>query len=139
MKPIELRGVKMKLCIPAMGENGLEEIVGQHFGKVPYYTVYDTDTKEATVIPNTSEHNGGTGLPPEIMDREGVDIMLCGGLGRKAVVMFEQYGIDVFIGANGTIREAINSWEACELTKATQDNSCSGHGHDHSHTEGHCH
>ncbi len=127
----------MKLCIPAMGQKGIEETVGQHFGKVPYYALYDTDTKETTVIENTSEHNGGVGLPPEIMDKEGVDIMLCGGLGQKAVLMFEQYGIDVFIGANGTIQDAISAWEDCKLTRATQNNSCSGHDHDHDH--GHCH
>ncbi|MEZ5334621.1 MAG: NifB/NifX family molybdenum-iron cluster-binding protein [Methanolobus sp.] len=94
----------MKLCIPSMGQNGIDDAVGQHFGKVPYYTLYDTESKEVSVISNTSEHNGGTGLPPEIMAKESVDIMLCGGLGRKAVVMFEQYGIDVFIGATGSIR-----------------------------------
>lgn len=127
----------MKLCIPAMGQKGIEEAVGQHFGKVPYYALYDTDTKESSVISNTSEHNGGTGLPPEIMAKESVDIMLCGGLGKKAVVMFEQYGIDVFIGANGTIKDAIAAWESNDLSKATQDNSCAGHGHDDGHE--HCH
>ncbi|WP_319508572.1 NifB/NifX family molybdenum-iron cluster-binding protein [uncultured Methanolobus sp.] len=129
----------MKLCIPAIGQNGIEDTVGQHFGKVSYYTLYDTETKEATVIPNTSEHNGGTGLPPEIMAKEGVDIMLCGGLGRKAVVMFEQSGIEVYIGATGTIQDAINAWESSGLKKATQDNSCSGHGHDEGHDHEHCH
>ncbi|WMW24235.1 NifB/NifX family molybdenum-iron cluster-binding protein [Methanolobus sediminis] len=131
----------MKLCIPSMGQNGMEDTVGQHFGKVPYYTLYDTETRESTVISNTSEHNGGTGLPPEIMANENVDIMLCGGLGRKAVMMFEQYGIDVFIGATGSIQDAVAAWEASKLSKATQDNSCAGHGHDHDHNHehGHCH
>ncbi|WP_321429197.1 NifB/NifX family molybdenum-iron cluster-binding protein [uncultured Methanolobus sp.] len=128
----------MKLCIPSMGQNGMEDTVGQHFGKVPYYTLYDTETKEASVISNTSEHNGGTGLPPEIMAKENVDIMLCGGLGKKAVDMFEQYGIAVFIGATGSIQDAVASWEASKLSKATRDNSCAGHGHDHDH-DGHCH
>lgn len=127
----------MKLCIPSMGQKGIEETVGQHFGKVPFYTLYDTETKEASVLPNTSEHNGGTGLPPELMAKEGVDIMLCGGLGKKAVDMFEQAGIDVFCGATGTVQDAIDAWESSKLTKATRDNSCSGHGHDDDHV--HCH
>ncbi|MDK2826366.1 MAG: hypothetical protein PWQ44_1546, partial [Methanolobus sp.] len=37
----------MKLCIPSMGQNGMEDTVGQHFGKVPYYTLYDTETRES--------------------------------------------------------------------------------------------
>jgi predicted Fe-Mo cluster-binding NifX family protein len=127
----------MKLCIPSMGQNGIDDTVGQHFGKVPFYTLYDTETKEATVIPNTSEHNGGIGLPPELMAKEGVDIMLCGGLGVKAVMMFEEAGIEVFSGATGTVKNAIDAWAAFKLAKATHDNSCSGHGHDHDHE--HCH
>ncbi len=127
----------MKLCIPSMGQNGIEETVGQHFGKVPFYTLYDTETKEASVLPNTSEHNGGIGLPPELMAKEGVDIMLCGGLGKKAVDMFEQAGIAVFSGATGTVQNAIDAWESSKLAKATRDNSCSGHGHDDDHV--HCH
>ncbi|WP_407354747.1 NifB/NifX family molybdenum-iron cluster-binding protein [Methanolobus sp. WCC5] len=131
----------MKLCIPSTGQNGINDTVGQHFGKVPYYAVYDTETRDVSVIPNTSEHNGGTGLPPEIMAKVGVDVMLCGGLGVKAVAMFEQYDIEVFVGATGTIQDAITAWEQCRLAKATKDNSCSGHGHDHSHDheQGHCH
>ncbi|MBP1908116.1 NifB/NifX family molybdenum-iron cluster-binding protein [Methanolobus bombayensis] len=128
----------MKLCIPSMGQNGMEDTVGQHFGKVPFYTLYDTETKETSVISNTSEHNGGTGLPPEIMAKENVDVMLCGGLGRKAVQMFEQYDIDVFIGATGSIQDAVAAWENSSLSKATQNNSCAGHGHDHG-PDGHCH
>jgi predicted Fe-Mo cluster-binding NifX family protein len=72
------------------------------------------------------------------MAKENVDVMLCGGLGKKAVDMFEQYGIDVFIGATGSIQDAVASWEASKLSKATRDNSCAGHGHDHDH-DGHCH
>lgn len=129
----------MKVSIPSMGQGGKDDMVGQHFGKVPVYTVYDTDTEEFSVIENTSEHNGGAGLPPELMAGEDVHVMLCGGLGRKAVVMFEQFGIDVFVGASGKVTDAIDSWKSGKLSKATQDNSCAGHGHDHSHGHDHVH
>lgn len=123
-----------------MGESGLEDQVGQHFGKVFNYITYDTETGETSVIPNTSEHNGGTGLPPELMSKNGVDIMLCGGLGRKAVSMFEQYGIDVYVGAQGTVRDALKAWKEGKLEKATQDNACNSHEHhDHDHGDHHHH
>ncbi|TGC10928.1 NifB/NifX family molybdenum-iron cluster-binding protein [Methanolobus halotolerans] len=129
----------MKISIPSMGQGGTDDVVGQHFGKVPAYTVYDTETGEFSVIPNTSEHNGGTGLPPELMAESGVELMLCGGLGKKAVVMFEQFGIDVFVGASGKVADAIDAWKAGKLSKATHDNACGGHDHDHSHDHAHCH
>ena len=40
----------MKVCIPTMGDRGMEETVGGHFGRVPTYTLVDTDS----VIPEES-------------------------------------------------------------------------------------
>jgi len=122
----------MKVCVPTRDENGMEGIVEQHFGKAPTYTILDTDTGEVTVIPNTSEHLGGVGLPPEYLHQQGIDIMLCAGLGFKAVEMFESYGIKVFVGAGGTAGATFEAWEAGRLQSATADNSCKEHGH-HNH------
>ena len=61
----------MKICVPTMGEKGLDELIGEHFGRVPTYTIVDLDTNAVKVIPNTSEHMGGVGYPPEIMVKEG--------------------------------------------------------------------
>jgi hypothetical protein len=32
------------------------------------YTLVDLDTNEVTVIPNTSEHRGGLGVPPDFIE-----------------------------------------------------------------------
>jgi len=111
-----------------MGEKGLDERVGEHFGRVPFYTVVDTETNEVTAIPNTSEHMGGQGYPPEIMARAGVNVMLCGGLGRRAIMMFEQLGIMVYVGASGTVGEAVKMWKNGKLQAATDENACKQHG-----------
>ncbi|HDM66820.1 MAG TPA: dinitrogenase iron-molybdenum cofactor biosynthesis protein [Thermoplasmatales archaeon] len=117
----------MRICVPTMGERGLDEVVGEHFGRVPTYTIVDLETNEVKVIPNTSEHMGGEGYPPEIMAREGVDILLCRGLGRRAITMFEELGIDVYIGASGTVRDAINAFKQGLLEKASLDAACNRH------------
>ncbi|MDD3042117.1 MAG: NifB/NifX family molybdenum-iron cluster-binding protein [Methanosarcinaceae archaeon] len=121
----------MKVCVPTRDENGLDGLVEQHFGKAPTYTILDTESQEVSVIPNTSEHMGGVGLPPEYLHQNGVDIMLCAGLGFKAVQMFETFGIEVFVGVGGTARDSFAAWEAGRLHKATADNSCADHGHQH--------
>ena len=108
-----------------MGENGLDNIVGEHFGRVPTYTIVDLDNNEVKVIPNTSEHMGGQGYPPEIMAKEGVNIMVCRGLGRRAITMFEEMGIEVYIGAFGTVKDAIDAaqikYELSEITMIPQN------------------
>jgi predicted Fe-Mo cluster-binding NifX family protein len=126
----------MRVCIPTQGNKGLNDIVGEHFGRVPFYTVVDTETEEVRALENTSEHMGGRGYPPEIMSQAGVDIMICSGLGRRAITMFEQMGIMVYVGASGTVEEAIGSWEQNKLAVATDENACRQHAfrkHDHNH------
>ncbi|APH38403.1 NifB/NifX family molybdenum-iron cluster-binding protein [Methanohalophilus halophilus] len=121
----------MKVCIPATENSGIDSPVGQHFGKVPYYAIYDSETGKINVLENTSEHMGGVGLPPELLANEGVETMLCGGLGWKAVQMFDQFGIKVFVGAQGKVSDAIEDWKNERLEQAGANNSCSGHDHEH--------
>lgn len=133
----------MKICIPTMGENGFDNQVGEHFGRVPTYTIVDLDTNEIKVIPNTSEHMGGQGQPPQIMAKEGVNVMVCRGLGRRAITMFEELGIDVYIGASGTVKDAIDAFKQDKLQKASIDDACGQHAfrdqHHHENQSGHCH
>lgn len=123
----------MKVCVPSAKNGGLEDLVGQHFGMVPVYTVLDTETDDVQIVENTSQHNGGVGLPPELLSNAGVDIMLCGGLGTKAVNMFSEFGIEVFVGAQGTVETAISDWKDGNLESPNSENVCQGHDHDHDH------
>ena len=107
----------MKICIPTMGESGLDDSVGEHFGRVPTYTIVDLDTDEVKVVSNVSHHMGGHGNPSEIMAREGVNVMICQGLGRRAISMFEELGIEVYIGAVGTVRDAAAAFKLGRLFK----------------------
>jgi len=110
-----------------MGNRGLDELVGEHFGRVPSYTIVDTETKEVKVIDNASHHMGGQGYPPEIIARTGAETMLCGGLGSRAINMFEQLGIMVYIGAHGTVENALQMFENGQLRPATDENACRQH------------
>ena len=117
----------MKICIPTMGKRGLDDSVGEHFGRVPTYTIVDLETDEVKVVPNVSHHMGGQGDPPEIMAREGVNVMVCQGLGRRAISMFEGFGITVYIGAIGSVRDAVAAFKQDRLQKATVDDACGKH------------
>ncbi len=117
----------MRVCVPAMGNRGLDEQVGEHFGRVPTYTIVDTETEEVEIHPNTSEHMGGRGYAPEIMAKANVDVMICSGLGRRAIGMFEEFGIMVYVGAYGTVRDAVQMWKDGRLQAATDENACKQH------------
>ena len=117
----------MKICIPAESSGGLEDTVGYHFGRVDNYTIYDTENEKVEIIPNTSSHKGGTKLPADLLQGHGIDIMICGGLGRRAIHLFEQFGIEVYSGAKGTIADAIKLFEDGSLTMTTDADACREH------------
>lgn len=119
----------MKVCVPSMGNSGLEEEVSLHFGRASTFTIVNLENDDVKVLPNTSEHMGGFGKPPETMIREGVNVMLCSGLGPRAIAMFEEYGIEVYVGAAGTVKDAIDSWKNGQLQMATDENACKMHRH----------
>lgn len=108
----------MKICIPTAGQGGLDDRVGEHFGRVPTYTIYDTDSGECDVLPNASEHMGGTGLPAEHLREAGVDVVLCAGLGRRAIALLSEGGIEVWTGASGTAGEVVRAWQEGQLAGA---------------------
>jgi len=120
---------EMRIGIPVMDKNGYESIIGQHFGRVPYFAIVDMEKKDISFIDNTSEHFGGVGAPPELLRSNNVEIMLCSGLGPKAIHLFESYGIEIFVGASGTVRNAIEQWKNGSLREATDANACKEHRH----------
>jgi predicted Fe-Mo cluster-binding NifX family protein len=131
----------MKICIPTNGDKGLDDSVGEHFGRVPTYTIIDIDTNEVKVIPNVSHHMGGQGYPPELLSREGVNVMVCRGLGRRAISMFEEIGIDVYIGASGSVKDAVDAFKQGKLQRAGIGDACGQHAFrdQHHHQHDNCH
>jgi len=119
----------VKICVPTLGDRGLDEYVSEHFGRAPTFTIVDLKTNEVKVIPNTSQHMGGKGYPPEIMAQLGVEVMICSGIGPRAISLFENFGIEVYVGAHGTVRETIQAWQAGRLQMATDENACKAHRH----------
>ena len=61
--------MNVRLVVPSSEEKGLDSRLSQHFGRAPFYVVVDLDEKGNIIsdssIPNTSEHFGGVGVPPD--------------------------------------------------------------------------
>ena len=119
----------MKICIPTLGNEGLDDSVSEHFGRAPTFTIVDVANNEVKIVQNTGEHFGGMGIVPEVVAEAGAEIVLCSGLGPRAISMFEQSGIEVYVGARGTVRDAIRAFQAGLLREATDANACKMHRH----------
>ncbi len=119
----------MRVALPTDGEGGKDATLGAHFGRVPTFTIYDTETEEIDAIQNNSKHRGGRGNPPELLDEQDIDVLVCSNLGRKAVSLFEDMGIDVYSGARGTVEEAIQAWKDGKLEETSVSDACDEGNH----------
>jgi len=123
-----------KVCVPTATHGGLDDLVGEHFGRVPTYTIYDSETGTVEIVDNTSEHAGGSGLPGEILSGLGIDVLLCSGLGRRAIGILTGNGIEVSVDMSGTAGEAIEAWKKGNLSEASEEDACQEHAfRDHHH------
>ncbi|MEX0988638.1 MAG: NifB/NifX family molybdenum-iron cluster-binding protein [Bacteroidales bacterium] len=84
-----------KIVVPA-DENGL---LDAHFGHCRYFII--TETEEDRIIAEHKlippPHEPGV-LPRWLADQGATDI-IAGGMGQRAIQLFNQYGVNVFVGA----------------------------------------
>lgn len=122
----------MNICIPILDNNGLESTVSSHFGQALFFIVIDDKTNEIKTVQNTAKggHQGAAGpTPGQLIMEQDVDVVLCGGLGVRAVRMFEQAGIHVFNQASGTVTDALTAYKNGKLPEATDATACQKHAH----------
>ena len=97
----------MRIAISADDRNGLDSVVSPHFGRCPHYILVDVEGQEVQAVQSVDNLHYGQHAPgqvPGFIHGQGVNVMLTGGMGRRAIVFFEQYGIEAVTGATGTVR-----------------------------------
>ena len=108
----------MRIAISAEDKNGLESVVSPHFGRCPHYILADVEgqqVKSVQAVDNPYYAQHAPGQVPGFIHSQGVNVMLTGGMGRRAIGFFEQYGIEAVTGASGTVRYALESYLGGQL------------------------
>ncbi len=117
----------MRIAVPTNENKGLDSDVAYHFGRCKSFIVLDENGKIVELLDNASEHMGGTGLPPELMKKHNIDVLLCQGLGPRAIELSQKLGISVYTSQAKTVKEIFGLWKSGKLNKATKDDSCDEH------------
>jgi len=116
--------VNVRLVVPSSEEKGLDSQLSQHFGRAPFYVVVDLDEKGNIIsdssIPNTSEHFGGVGVPPDRIIQLKPNALVTYGLGSKALAMFQTAGVAVLRTEANTVREVVSAYNNNELQELTE-------------------
>ena len=132
----EERTRKMKIAVTAQHTQ-----VFPHFGRTPeFYLVTAEDGKiiEEKIVAAPAE---GHGALVGFLISQGVDTLICGGVGGGAVNGLRAAGIQVYAGAAGSVREQVLSLLSGQLPQQG-DANCDHHDehdHEHQHGQGHGH
>lgn len=112
--------------------------VFQHFGHSEQFKVYDVEDGKILGSRVIGSNGSGHGALAGLLDGEGIDVLICGGIGGGAQRALEEYGIELCAGASGNTDEAVEAYLRGELIN-TGANCDHHHGADHSCGDGGCH
>lgn len=102
----------MKLCITSEGQD-LASKVDTRFGRCQYFLIVDTDTLKFEAVENPNlESTGGAGIQSaQLVASKQAKAVVTGNVGPNAFQTLTAAGIEVFTGASGTVREAIDKYK----------------------------
>lgn len=129
----------MRIAVSADDRNDLDSIVSPHFGRCPHYVLVDVDGREVktvNVVDNPYYGHHAPGQVPAFINEQGVNVMLTGGMGGRAIAFFEQYDIEPVTGASGTVRNAVEHYLGGELRGVQPCRESIEHGHGEVSAEG---
>ncbi|MCM8900246.1 NifB/NifX family molybdenum-iron cluster-binding protein [Caldicoprobacter algeriensis] len=81
--------------------------VSPHFGRCEKYVLIDIENRKVTTSRVIDNPGHSPGFIPRFLHDQGVNCILCGGIGKQAIQLLEEYGIDVITGVEGSVEEVI--------------------------------
>ena len=120
-----------KIAIPTNGE-----VVDAHFGRAAAFTVFEIEGIEARKI----EILSATGLQHQheglasMFKNNGVEVLVCGGIGGGMINGLNAVGLSVVTGASGSAFDAAQAYAKGTLVSTgsvCQEHDHGDHHHDH--------
>ncbi len=105
--------------------------VAEHFGRCSKFVVCEINPAKEVVLKETyfnplSGYHGGQCQLPGYIKQFDVNTIIAGGMGRKAIANFHQYGIEVITAPGLKYEEALNLFL---MNKLNGYEECAGHDH----------
>ncbi len=103
----------MKIAVSARGPS-LDADVDPRFGRCQHFVICDPETMEFEIVVNASINaSGGAGIAAaQIVTNKDVQAVLTGNVGPKAYQVLSKAGIQIFAGASGKVRTAVETYNS---------------------------
>jgi predicted Fe-Mo cluster-binding NifX family protein len=92
----------MRIAISTDGD-----LVSAHFGRCPFFTIIDIEGNKITQRRDVRNPGHQPGAIPDFLHQQGVNCIIAGGMGGRAVSFFQDYNIKTIVGISGKIDEVI--------------------------------
>ncbi|MFH1771263.1 MAG: NifB/NifX family molybdenum-iron cluster-binding protein [Candidatus Omnitrophota bacterium] len=93
----------MKVAISTDGD-----LVSAHFGRCPSFTIVEFENNKVIskhIIDNPGHHPG---FLPQFLKEKGVNVIIAGGMGQRAQMLFDENRIKTIMGISGRVDEIVN-------------------------------
>ncbi|MFL7807559.1 MAG: NifB/NifX family molybdenum-iron cluster-binding protein [Anaerolineae bacterium] len=106
----------MKIAVTANGQD-LDAPTSPVFGRCPTYILVDTETMQFEVVANPALSAGsGAGIQAaQFIIEQGAQAVVTGNVGPNAYGVLSAAGVAVYLNNGGTVRQAIEAYNAGEL------------------------
>ena len=140
------RNSTMKIAVTY--ENGQ---VFQHFGHCAQFKLYEIENGQVVASKVIDAAGSGHGALAGMLMMNGVDALICGGIGGGAQNALRGFGIGIYGGVQGSCDEAVAALIGGTLVSSAnptcdhhdhhhgEDHVCGDHGCGEGHCGGHCH
>ena len=112
----------MKIAITTAASS-LSGQVELRFGRANSFCIYDTDTKDFTILDNAQQLNAAQGAGIQSAQKvisSGATTLISGHCGPKAMKVLSAKNIAVYVTEAATIQEALDALEADALEQITK-------------------
>jgi len=115
-----------RVLIPTEDVEG--KVMAGHFGRAPYFAIFDTDESNNVVLtnvyPNTGSHQGGEGHAHDNVLEMNPNVIIVNGMGPRGIKRFQDSNVAVLRASSnsiGSILEAYSKGALTELTEGCSD------------------
>lgn len=114
--------------------------VFQHFGKTENFKVYEVEDNKVVSSEVIGSNGTGHGALAGLLAEQGINVLICGGIGGGAQTALTEAGIEMVAGAQGNTDDVVEAYLKGELVSTGAN--CDHHHHEEghscgSHEEGH--
>jgi predicted Fe-Mo cluster-binding NifX family protein len=107
----------MKIVVTSSGTT-LEAQAHPAFGRCPTYLFIDTETMQFEAVENPAANaTGGAGIQAaQFVVERGAQAVVTGNVGPNAFQVLQPAGVPVYLFGGGTVRQAVETYKAGELS-----------------------